>query len=85
MFSFHIPFGSRKVKLDIKYQVTATSNARFWVWGHVLVNLVAMAFLFHHELMFAMGLEFQLVSSKIAQRNSLQLRFFCFGAWNSIH
>ena len=40
---------------------------------------------FHHELMFAMGLEFQLVSSKIDQRNSLQLRFFCFGAWNSIH
>ena len=39
----------------------------------------------HYELIFAMGLEFWLVSSKIAQRNSLQLRFFCFGAWNSIH
>ena len=25
---------------------TATSNARFWVWVHILVNLVAMAFLF---------------------------------------
>ena len=58
--------------------VDCYSNARFWVWVHILVNLVAMAFLFT---MFAMGLEFYLVSSKIDQRNSLQLRFFfCFGA-----
>ena len=36
---------------------------------------------FHHELMFAMGLEFQLVSSKIPQKRNKQTAvFFSFDA-----
>ena len=37
---------------------------------------------FHHELMFAMALDFQLVSSKILQQKKEM--FFSFDAWKSI-
>jgi len=48
---------------------------------HIFLNLTAKMFFFHHELMFAMALDFQLVSSKILQIKM----FFSFDAWKSIH
>ena len=40
---------------------------------------------FHHELMFAMALDFQLVSSKILKKKQSKILFFSFDAWKSIH
>ena len=40
---------------------------------------------FHHELMFAMALDFQIVSRKIPQIKTNINLFFIFGAWKSIH
>ena len=65
--------------------ITATSNARFWVWVHVLVNLVAMTFLFTMNLCLPWVLNFNLSQARLLKETACNYVFFCFGAWNSIH
>ena len=65
--------------------LTATSNARFWVWVHLLVNLVAMAFLFTMNLYLPWVLNFNLSQARLLKETACNYVFFCFGAWNSIH
>ena len=64
---------------------TATSNARFWVWVHLLVNLVAMACLFTMNLCLPWVLNFNLSQARLLKETACNYVFFCFGAWNSIH
>ena len=74
-----------KVSEQSKKCLTATSNARFWVWVHLLVNLVAMAFLFTMNLYLPWVLNFNLSQARLLKETACNYVFFCFGAWNSIH
>ena len=64
---------------------TATSNARFWVWVHTLVNLVAMAFIFTMNLDLPWVLNFNLSQARLLKKQLAITFFFYFGACNSIH
>ena len=74
----------RKLVKPVK-RITATSNARFWVWVHLLVNLVAMAFLFTMNLYLPWVLNFNLSQARLLKETACNYVFFCFGAWNSSH
>ena len=71
---------------------TATSNARFWVWVHLLVNLVAMAFLFTMNLYLPWVWNFNLSQARLLKETACN-HFFSvlvhgipsIRAWISIH
>ena len=71
---------------------TATSNARFWVWVHILVNLVAMAFLFTMNLCLLWVLNFNLSQARLLKETACNYVFSVLvhgipsiSAWISIH
>ena len=71
---------------------TATSNARFWVWVHLLVNLVAMAFLFTMNLCLPWVLNFNLSQARLLKETACNYVFSVLvhgipsiSAWISIH
>ena len=71
---------------------TATSNARFWVWVHLLVNLVAMAFLFTMNLYLPWVLNFNLSQARLLKETACNYVFSVLvhgipsiSAWISIH
>ena len=75
-----------------RYQGTATSNARFWVWVHLLVNLVAMAFLFTMNLCLPWVLNFNLSQARLLKETACNYVFSVLvhgipsiSAWISIH
>ena len=76
---------TKKTDRTKKKDSTAASNPQFWAWVHIFLKLTARMFFFHHELMFAIALEFQLVSRKIPQMKTNKMLFFSFDAWKSIH
>ena len=72
--------------------LTATSNARFWVWVHVLVNLVAMTFLFTMNLCLPWVLNFNLSQARLLKETACNYVFSVLvhgipsiSAWISIH
>ena len=71
---------------------TATSNARFRVWVHLLVNLVAMAFLFTMNLYLPWVLNFNLSQARLLKETACNYVFSVLvhgipsiSAWISIH
>ena len=71
---------------------TATSNACFWVWVHLLVNLVAMAFLFTMNLYLPWVLNFNLSQARLLKETACNYVFSVLvhgipsiSAWISIH
>ena len=71
---------------------TGTSNARFWVWVHILVNLVAMAFLFTMNLYLPWVLNFNLSQARLLKETACNYVFSVLvhgipsiSAWISIH
>ena len=73
-------------------RITATSNARFWVWVHLLVNLVAMAFLFTMNLYLPWVLNFNLSQARLLKETACNYVFSVLVhgipsiiAWISIH
>ena len=71
---------------------TATSNACFWVWVHILVNLVAMAFLFTMNLCLPWVLNFNLSQARLLKETACNYVFSVLvhgipsiSAWISIH
>ena len=74
------------------HNATATSNARFWVWVHLLVNLVAMAFLFTMNLCLLWVLNFNLSQARLLKETAGNYVFSVLvhgipsiSAWISIH
>ena len=72
--------------------ITATSNACFWVWVHILVNLVAMAFLFTMNLYLPWVLNFNLSQARLLKETACNYVFSVLvhgipsiSAWISIH
>ena len=81
----------QKFQEEIKHG-TATSNARFWVWVHVLVNLVAMTFLFTMNLCLPWVLNFNLSQARLLKETACNYVFSVLvhgipsiSAWISIH
>merc|ERR1712155_254295 len=71
---------------------TATSNACFWVWVHLLVNLVAMAFLFTMNLYLPWVLNLNLSQARLLKETACNYVFSVLvhgipsiSAWISIH
>ena len=71
---------------------TATSNACFWVWVHILVNLVAMAFYFTMNLCLPWVLNFILSQARLLRETACNYIFSVLvhgipstSAWISIH
>ena len=69
-----------------------TSNARFWVWVHLLVNLVAMAFLFTMNLYLPWVLNSNLSQARLIKETACNYVFSVLvhgmpsiSAWISIH
>ena len=50
---------------------TAASNPKLWVWVHIFSQFNSNDVFFHHELKFAMALDFQVVSSKMLQKKNV--------------
>ena len=80
------------VKDHLYYGRTATLNARFWVWVHLLVNLVAMAFLFTMNLYLPWVLNFNLSQARLLKETACNYVFSVLvhgipsiSAWISIH
>ena len=74
------------------WPITATSNARFWVWVNVLVNLVAMTFLFTMNLCLPCVLNFNLSQARLLKETACNYVFSVLvhgipsiSAWISIH
>ena len=72
--------------------LTATSNARFWVWVHILVNLIAMALLFTMNLCLPWVLNFNLSQARLLKETACNYVFSVLvhgipsiSAWISIH
>ena len=79
-------------EFEVIVQRTATSNARFWVWVHILVNLVAMAFLFTMNLYLPWVLNFNLSQARLLKETACNYVFSVLvhgipsiSAWISIH
>ena len=79
-------------RLEGLWLLTATSNARFWVWVHILVNLVAMAFLFTMNLCLPWVLNFNLSQARLLKETACNYVFSVLvhgipsiSAWISIH
>ena len=85
--------GKCKVKMVSSCSLlTTTSNARFWVWVHILVNLVAMAFLFTMNLFLPWVLNFNLSQARLLKETACNYVFSVLvhgipsiSAWISIH
>ena len=82
-------FGNASKK---QYKLTATSNACFCVWVHLLVNLVAMAFLFTMNLYLPWVLNFNLSQARLLKETACNYVFSVLvhgipsiSAWISIH
>ena len=68
----YLPYESSE---DSSNQPTATSNARFWVWVHLLVNLVEMAFLFTMNLYVPWVLNFNLSQARLLKETACNYVF----------
>ena len=82
----------KDVDYSYRFVVTATSNACFWVWVHILVNLVAMAFLFTMSLCLPWVLNFNLSQARLHKETACNYVFSVLvhgipsnSAWISIH
>ena len=76
---------TKKTDRTKKKDSTAASNPPILGLGAYFSQVNSKDVFFHHELMFAIALEFQLVSRKIPQMKTNKMLFFSFDAWKSIH